>query len=34
MEKYFPADHTRRTCVTAYPTLVTKSQKHGKSRDV
>ena len=33
MEKHFHVDHERRTCVTAYPNLVTKSQRYAKSRD-
>ena len=34
MRKYIHADHARRTCVTAYPKLVTKSQRYAKSRDL
>ena len=33
MGKYFHVDHTRRTCITAYPNMVTKSQRYAKSRD-
>ena len=33
MEKYFHVDHGSRTCVTAYPNLVTKSQRDAKSHD-
>ena len=31
MEKYSHVDHARRTCVTAYPNMVTKSQRFAKS---
>ena len=34
MEKYFYVNHARRTCVTAYPNLVTKTQKFPKSSDL
>jgi len=33
MESYFHRDHLRKTCITAYPTLVTESQKYAKSHD-
>ena len=33
MGKYFHVDHARRTCITAYPNMVMKSQRYGKSRD-
>ena len=31
--KYFHVDYPRRTCITAYPNLVTTSQRYSKSRD-
>ena len=34
MGKYFHVDHTRRTCITAYPNMVTKPQRYAKSRDL
>ena len=33
MGKYFRVDHARRTCITAYPNMVTKSQRYAKSCD-
>ena len=33
MGKYFHVDRTRRTCITAYPNMVTKSPRYAKSRD-
>ena len=33
MESYFHKDHATRICFAALPDLVTKSQKHSKSRD-
>ena len=34
MGKYFHVDHARRTCITAYPNMVTKPQRYAKSRDL
>ena len=33
MGKYFHVDHARRTCITAYPNMVMKSQRYAKSRE-
>ena len=33
MGKYFHVDHARRTCITAYPNMVMKSQRYVKSSD-
>ena len=33
MGKYFHVDHARRTCITAYPNMVMKSQRYAKSGD-